>query len=344
MNLILGDIKQATNLKGRHFLKLLDFSQEEVNYLLRLSARLKSARKNGQEVAHLQGKVIALIFEKNSTRTRSAFEVGAFHQGAHTSYIGPTGSHIGYKETPADTARVLGSMYDAILYRGHGQEIVEALAAHAGVPVYNGLTDEFHPTQVLADFLTMSECCPKPLSQQTLAYLGDGANNTANSLIVGAALMGLDLRLACPPELRPEQSLVETCQALANESGGSISLYDCAQEAVKGADFLYTDVWLSMGQAEEEWERRVELLKPYRVDSQLMEATGHPQAKFLHCLPAYHNSGTPMGAKFYEEHGLLGIEVSEEVFESEASVVFQQSENRLHTIKALMVATLGDID
>jgi ornithine carbamoyltransferase len=331
----------STNpLHGRHLLTLLDYTTEEIHLLLDLSARLKQERKSGKEETRLQGKAIALIFEKDSTRTRCAFELGAAHQGAWSTYLGPKGTHIGTKESIADTARVLGGMFDAIQYRGFAQSVVEDLAEHAGVPVYNGLTDQFHPTQILADFLTMKQNCPKLLSQQTLVYLGDGANNMANSLMVGSAKMGIDFRLACPESLRPEADLIEKCREIAESSGGRITLSDDPAEAVKGADFLCTDVWLSMGQPKEEWAQRLELLMPYRVDSNLMRATGNPEAKFLHCLPAFHDRNTPSGQEFFETHGLTGIEVSDDVFESEHSVVFQESENRLHTIKALMVATL----
>ncbi len=330
----------AMSFRNRHFLKLLDYSPSEINDLLELSRRLKWAHKSGQEIPRLSGKAIALIFEKDSTRTRCAFEVAAIHQGAQVTFLGPSGTHIGKKETVADTARVLGRMYDAIQYRGYGQEKVEELARYAGVPVYNGLTDEFHPTQILADFLTMTEHCPKPLSEQSLVYLGDGANNMGNSLMVGAAKVGLDFRMACPEALRPDEALVETCQALAAESGAMLRFFDDPMEAVVGADFVYTDVWLSMGQPAEMWTERVKQLKPYRVTSELMTATGKASSKFLHCLPAFHNSETEVGAQIKEQFDLEGMEVSEEVFESSQSVVFDQAENRLHTIKAIMVATL----
>lgn len=326
--------------RNRHFLKLLDYSPAEISDLLELSRRLKWAHRSGQEIPRLTGKAIALIFEKDSTRTRCAFEVAAIHQGAQVTYLGPSGTHIGKKETVADTARVLGRMFDAIQYRGYGQEKVEELARFAGVPVYNGLTDEFHPTQILADFLTMTEHCHKPLSKQTLVYYGDGANNMGNSLMVGSAKMGLDFRMACPAELRPEEALVETCQALAAESGAQLGFFDDPVEAAMDADFVYTDVWLSMGEPAEKWAERVELLKPYRVTSEIMNATANPEAKFLHCLPAFHNSETEVGAKIKEQFGLEGMEVTEEVFESPQSVVFDQAENRLHTIKAIMVASL----
>lgn len=342
MNFLSPQLQSAASLKNRHFLTLLDFTKQEIEYLLNLSFELKRARGQGQERARLQGKVIALIFEKNSTRTRTAFEVAALHQGAHTTYLGPSGTHIGEKESTADTARVLGAMVDAIVYRGYGQSIVSTLAQYSGVPVFNALTDEFHPTQVLADLLTMLEHCDKPLDHQKLVYLGDGANNMAHSLMVAAAKLGLNLALACPPAYRPDPSLLETCLILAQESGAKITLYDDPAEAVEEADFLYTDVWLSMGQPESEWSERVERLMPYRVTQALMEQSGNPEVKFLHCLPAYHDRETEAGTRFFQEFGLLGVEVCHEVFESPASRVFSQSENRLHTIKSLLVATLGD--
>ena len=338
-----SDLKtQSRNFSGRHFITLRDFSSTEIQELLDLAAALKAARKNGTEVQRLQGKVIALTFEKDSTRTRCAFEVGALHQGAHTTYLGPSGTHIGGKETVPDTARVLGGMFDAIQYRGFAQETVEQLAEHAGVPVYNGLTDAYHPTQILADFLTMMECCEKPLNKQVLTFLGDGANNMANSLLIGSAKMGVDFRIASPKHLRPDPELVAYAEELAKESGAKILLTEDANEAVKGADFLYADVWLSMGQSADEWDDRVKSLMPFRIDSKLTLASGNPKVKFLHCLPAYHDEKTPLGAKFKAQTGLDGIEVSDDVFESPHSVVFQQSENRLHTIKAVMVATLGN--
>ena len=329
------------SFQQRHFLKLLDFSGAEIGELLELARHLKGARKSGQEVARLGGKTIALLFEKDSTRTRCAFEVAAAQQGAQVSYLGSAGSHFGKKETVADTARVLGRLYDAIAFRGFRQETVEELARYAGVPVYNALTDEFHPTQILADLLTMVEHHPGPLREQTLVYLGDGANNMGNSLLVGAAKLGLDFRMACPPELRPNPALVETCQTLAASSGARLSFHEDPIEAVKGADFLYTDVWVSMGEPAELWDQRIKLLTPYRVTAELMSATGKRDSKFLHCLPAFHDARTEVGAEIARRHGLEGIEVTDEVFESERSVVFDQAENRLHTIKALLVATLG---
>ncbi len=331
----------AYNLKNRHFLKLLDFTPDEINYLLRLSADLKAAKYAGTERPVLKGKNIALIFEKASTRTRCAFEVAAFDQGAHVTYLGPTGSHIGKKETMKDTARVLGRMYDAIEYRGFGQERVEELAAYAGVPVWNGLTDEFHPTQILADFLTMMEHSDKPLSQISFAYLGDARNNLGNSLLVGAAKMGMDIRLVAPSDLFPEESLVAKAREIAEETGARITLTDDPAEGVKGVDFVYTDVWVSMGEPEEVWAERIQKLLPYQVNGKLLEQTGNPQVKFMHCLPAFHNTDTEVGRKIYEKFGIEAMEVTDEVFESKASVVFDEAENRLHTIKAVMVATLG---
>jgi ornithine carbamoyltransferase len=328
--------------RQRHFLKLLDYSGSEIGQLLELSRHLKWARKSGQEVPRLAGKALALLFEKDSTRTRCAFEVAAIHQGAQVTYLGGAGgSHFGKKETVADTARVLGRMYDAIAFRGFGQEMVEELARHAGVPVYNALTDEFHPTQILADFLTMIENSPKPLPEQTLVYLGDGANNMGNSLMVGAAKLGLDFRMACPKALRPDETLIETCQMLGAESGARLSFHDDPFEAVEGADFLYTDVWVSMGQPEDLWKERIEQLKPFRVTMELLAATGKRHSKFMHCLPAFHNSSTEVGAAIAERYGLDGVEVTDEVFESDQSIVFEQAENRLHTIKAILVATLA---
>jgi len=331
----------AFNLRNRNFIKLLDFTPEEITYLLRLAADLKAAKYAGIETQRLKGKNIALIFEKASTRTRSAFEVAAFDQGAHVSYIGPSGSHIGYKESMKDTARVLGRMYDAIEYRGFSQEDVDILAEYAGVPIWNGLTDEFHPTQILADFLTMQEHSHKPLSQIAFCFLGDSGNNMGNSLMIGAAKLGMDVRLAGPRSCWPDQEMIETAQAIAQETGAKITLTEDAQVAVRGCDFLYTDVWVSMGQPAELWNQRIQQMLPYQVNSSLMRATGNPQVKFMHCLPAFHNTDTQVGKDIYEKHGLEALEVTEEVFESKASIVFDEAENRLHTIKAVMVATLG---
>ncbi len=330
----------AFNLKNRNFLKLLDFTPKEINFLLKLSADLKAAKYGGYETQMMKGKNIALIFEKSSTRTRCAFEVAAHDQGANVTYLGPSGSQIGHKETMKDTARVLGRMYDGIEYRGFGQDIVEELAANAGVPVWNGLTNEFHPTQILADFLTMQEHSNKPLNEITFTYLGDARNNMGNSLMVGAAKLGMDIRLAAPKQVQPEDELVAKCKEIAKETGAKITVTEDVAEAVKGSDFLYTDVWVSMGEPEEVWKERIELLKPYQVNKKTMELTGNPNVKFMHCLPAFHNTDTTVGKDIYEKFGLEAMEVTEEVFESTASIVFDEAENRLHTIKAVMVATL----
>ena len=329
------------NLKNRNFLKLLDFTPAEINYLLDLSLELKKAKKAGTEQPKLKGKNIALIFEKASTRTRCAFEVAAFDQGANVTYLGPSGSQIGQKESMKDTARVLGRMYDGIEYRGYGQEIVEELAKYAGVPVWNGLTNEFHPTQILADFLTMKEHCDKPLSQIKFCYLGDARNNMGNSLMVGAAKLGMDFRAAAPRQCHPSEVLVEQCRQIAGESGAKIMITENVQEAVRDCDFLYTDVWVSMGEPDEVWAERIELLKPFQVNEEVVKLTGNPNVKFLHCLPAFHNRDTKVGEEIFQKFGLEAMEVTEEVFESKASVVFDQAENRLHTIKAVMVATLA---
>jgi ornithine carbamoyltransferase len=331
----------AYNLKNRSFLKLLDFTPAEIRYLLNLSVSLKAAKYSGTEQPLLKGKNIALIFEKTSTRTRCAFEVAAFDQGAHVTYLGPSGSQIGHKESMKDTARVLGRMYDGIEYRGFGQDIVEELARYAGVPVWNGLTNEFHPTQVLADILTMMEYSSKPLEQISFCYLGDAKNNVGNSLMVGAAKMGMDFRAAAPRECQPDKNLVDTCRNIAKETGARITVTDDVKSAVTGTDFLYTDVWVSMGEPDSVWESRIKLLKPYQVNRQVIEWTGNPKVKFLHCLPAFHNRETKVGEQIYQKYGLESMEVTEDVFESDHSVVFDQSENRMHTIKAVMVATLG---
>lgn len=327
----------------KHFLKLLDFTPAEITTLLKMAARLKTDKKNGIEIQHLAGKNIALIFEKDSTRTRCSFEVAAFDQGARVTYLGPSGSQIGHKESIKDTARVLGRMYDGIQYRGHGQEIVETLARYAGVPVWNGLTNEFHPTQLLADLLTMQEHLPgKAFNEMTLVYAGDARNNMGNSMLEAAALTGLDLRLVAPAACWPEASLVAECQALAQKNDGNITLTDDIAAGVKGADFIYTDVWVSMGEAKEKWAERIALLRAYQVNSEMMALTGNPQVKFLHCLPAFHDDQTTLGQQMAAEYGLHGgMEVTDEVFESAASIVFDQAENRMHTIKAVMVATLS---
>jgi ornithine carbamoyltransferase len=331
----------AFNLRNRSFLKLLDFTPQEIRFLLDLSADLKKAKYGGYEQPRLVGKNIVLIFEKASTRTRCAFETAAYDQGAHVTYLGPTGSQLGTKESMKDTARVLGRMYDGIEYRGFGQERVEELARYAGVPVWNGLTDEFHPTQILADLLTMMEHSDKPLSQVRFAYLGDARNNMGNSLLVGAAKMGMDFRAVAPESVQPNADLVATAREIAKETGAKISLTDNVVEGVKGCDFLVTDVWVSMGEPESVWAERVELLKPYQVTAGVMEGTGNPAVKFMHCLPAFHNRETAVGEEVFRKFGLDGMEVTEEVFESEASIVFDEAENRLHTNKAVMVATLG---
>lgn len=332
----------AFNLRNRNFLKLLDFTPKEIYFLLDLSAELKRAKYAGTEQKTLQGKNIALIFEKSSTRTRCAFEVAAFDQGAQVSYIGPSGSQIGHKESMKDTARVLGRMYDGIQYRGFGQEIVEVLGKYAGVPVWNGLTDEFHPTQILADLLTMQEHGRgKQLHEMKFAYLGDARNNMGNSLMVGAAKMGMDIRLVAPKAYWPNDTLVATCQEIAKQTGAKITLTEDVHEGVKGCDFLYTDVWVSMGEAADAWDERVALMKPYQVNMDVIKATGNPQVKFMHCLPAFHDDQTKVGQEIAAKYGMQGLEVTEEVFESEYSIVFDEAENRLHTIKAVMVATLG---
>ena len=329
------------NLKNRNFLKLLDFNAEEIHYLIHLATKLKKAKASGLEEQMLSGKNIALIFEKTSTRTRCAFEVAAFDQGAHATYLGPTGSQIGHKESIKDTARVLGRMYDGIEYRGYGQNIVEELAKYAGVPVWNGLTDEFHPTQVLADFLTMKEHSPKPLSEIKFCYLGDARNNMGNSLMVGAAKLGMDFRAAAPVSCQPTEQLQQICRDIADKTGARLLITDNLAEAVKDCDFLYTDIWVSMGEPESAWAERIKLLLPYQVNKKAMELTGNPNVKFLHCLPAFHNRETKIGEELYQKFGIDELEVTNEVFESEASIVFDQAENRMHTIKAVMVATIG---
>lgn len=334
----------AFNLRNRNFLKLLDFTPKEIDFLLSLSRDLKRAKYAGCEKKSLVGKNIALIFEKSSTRTRCAFEVAAFDQGAQVSYLGPSGSQIGHKESMKDTARVLGRMYDGIEYRGFGQAIVEELGEHAGVPVWNGLTDEFHPTQILADFLTMQEYSQdKPLNEVSFAYLGDARNNMGNSLMVGAAKMGMDIRLVAPKAFWPEESLVETCQTIAQSTGAKITLTENVAEGVQGCDFLYTDVWVSMGEAADAWDKRVALMTPYQINMDVIRATNNPNVKFMHCLPAFHNDETTVGKQVAEKYSMKGLEVTEDVFESDYSIVFDQAENRMHTIKAVMVATLGDI-
>ena len=332
----------AFNLRHRNFLKELDFTKEEFVFLLKLSADLKAAKYGGYEQPRLQGKNIALIFEKTSTRTRCAFEVAAYDQGARVTYLGPEGSQIGHKESMKDTARVLGRMYDGIEYRGYAQETVETLGKYAGVPVWNGLTDEFHPTQLLADILTMTEHSPKHLEEIAYCYSGDSRNNMGNSLMVTGCLLGMDVRICGPKALWPDESLVAKSRELAAASGARFTLTDDVAAAVKGVDYLYTDVWVSMGEPKEVWDERVKLLKPYQVNADMVKKTGNPKVKFMHCLPAFHNRETKVGQDIYEKTGLDGLEVTEEVFESERSIVFAQAENRMHTIKAVMVATLGD--
>ena len=330
------------NLRNRNFLTLLDFSQKEMEFLLNLSEDLKRAKYAGIEKQTLKGKNIALIFEKDSTRTRCAFEVAAYDQGAHVTYLGPTGSQMGKKETAADTARVLGGMYDGIEYRGFSQRTVEILAKEAGVPVWNGLTDEDHPTQVLADFLTAKEVLKKPYNEINFTYVGDGRNNVANALMQGAAIMGMTFHLVCPKELNPTDELLNRCNDIADKNGGEILITDDIDEGVKGSDVIYTDVWVSMGEPDEVWEKRIKLLEPYRVTKELMKKTGNPDTIFEHCLPSFHDTETKIGKQIQEKYGLNEMEVTNEVFESEQSVVFQEAENRAHTIKAVMVATLGE--
>ena len=331
----------AFNLRNRNFLKLLDFTPAEIKYLLKLSADLKAAKYAGTEQPTLTGKNIVLLFEKDSTRTRCAFEVAALDQGAHVTYLGPAGSQMGKKESMKDTARVLGRMYDGIEYRGYAQEIVETLGAYAGVPVWNGLTTEFHPTQILADFLTMMEHSDKPLHQVSFAYLGDAKNNMGNSLMVGAAKMGMDFRAVAPKQCWPEEALVAKCREIAKETGATITLTENVAEGVKGVDFLYTDVWVSMGEPAAVWEERIKLLTPYQINMNVVKATQNPNVKFMHCLPAFHNLETEVGRDIHAKFGLEAMEVTEDVFESPMSIVFDEAENRLHTIKAVMVATLG---
>ncbi|MFP8884221.1 MULTISPECIES: ornithine carbamoyltransferase [Streptomyces] len=331
----------AIDLTGRHFLKELDFTPEEFRHLIELAAELKAARRAGTEEQRLRGRGIALIFEKTSTRTRCAFETAAAQQGAHTTYLDPSGSQIGHKESVRDTARVLGRMYDAIEYRGSGQDAVEELAAHAGVPVYNGLTDDWHPTQMLADVLTMTEHCDKPLTRTAYAYLGDARNNMGNSYLVTGALLGMDVRIAAPRSLWPEEPVVAAARSLARTTGARVTLTEKVEEGVAGADFVATDVWVSMGESKEVWEERIELLRPYAVTMDVLRATGNPRVRFLHCLPAFHDLGTAVGREIHQRYGLESLEVTDEVFESEHSVVFDEAENRMHTIKAVMVATLA---
>jgi ornithine carbamoyltransferase len=330
------------NLRGRSVLTLDDFTPQEIRYLLQLSVDLKTAKRGGFEQQHLKGKNIALIFEKDSTRTRTGFEVAAYDQGAHVTFLGPGGSHIGHKESMKDSARVLGRVYDAIEYRGFGQKTAEELAAYAGVPVYNGLTDEAHPTQILADFMTMREFTHKHLSDLAVTFLGDGRDNVALSLAIGAAKVGIDMRIAAPKALWPDRAFVDHVAGIAAQNGGKFRLFQDPREAVAGADFLYTDVWVSMGEPDSIWAERIKLLTPYRVTAEIMDATGNNYAKFMHCLPAFHNTETEVGADIQKKYGIDCMEVTEEVFESPASIVFDEAENRMHTIKAILVATLGN--
>lgn len=329
------------NLRGRSFIKLLDFTPDEIRHLLQLAASLKMAKAGGYEQQMLQGKNIALIFEKDSTRTRSGFEVAAYDQGAHVTYLGPSGSHIGHKETMKDTARVLGRFYDGIEYRGFGQKDAEVLAEFSGVPVFNGLTDDFHPTQILADLMTMREFTHKHLSDIAFCFMGDAGNNMGSSLMVGAALIGMDIRLCGPQSCWPDADLVTRCRTIAESTGARITLTEKHAEGLEGADFVYTDVWVSMGEPDEVWEERIALLSPYQVNTKIMEMTGNPYANFLHCLPAFHNRDTEVGEETFQKFGLDCMEVTDAVFESPASVVFDQAENRMHTIKAVLVATMG---
>jgi ornithine carbamoyltransferase len=331
----------AFNLKNRSLLSLRDYTPREIGFLLKLAADLKTAKYAGTEVPRLRGKDIALIFEKDSTRTRVGFEVAAYDQGARVTYLGPTGSHIGHKESVRDTARVLGRIYDAIEYRGFGQEIVDELAKYAGVPVYNGLTDQFHPTQILADFLTMQEHVEKPLHQVAFVFVGDVANNMGDSLLIGGAKLGMDVRLCAPKGLWPAEDIQAEAQQVAAETGARIMITEGVDRAIKGVDFVYTDVWLSMGEPKEKWAERIGLLSPYQVNAAMMAGTGNPRARFMHCLPAFHNAETAVGAEIKAAFGISEMEVTDEVFESPASIVFDQAENRLHTIKAVLVATLG---
>lgn len=330
------------NLRNRNFLTLLDFTTQEVEFLLNLSEDLKRAKYAGIEQQKLVGKNIALIFEKDSTRTRCAFEVAAYDQGAHVTYLGPTGSQMGKKETAKDTARVLGGMYDGIEYRGFSQETVEILAEYAGVPVWNGLTDADHPTQVLADFLTAKECLKKPYQEINFTYVGDGRNNVANALMMGAAIVGMTFHLVCPKELQPEKELLSKCLEIAKKTGAIIEVTDDIEQGVLNSDVLYTDVWVSMGEPDEVWKERIALLEPYRVTQEMIEMTKNPNVIFEHCLPSFHNIDTTVGKEIFDKYGLKEMEVTDEVFEGPHSVVFQEAENRMHTIKAVMVATLGD--
>jgi ornithine carbamoyltransferase len=330
------------DLRGRSLVKEIDFSAEEFLYLVDLGGRLRADKRAGRRVRRLAGRSIALIFEKTSTRTRAAFEVATHDEGGAVTYIGPQDSQLGRKESMKDTARVLGRMFDGIEYRGDAQEKVETLAAFAGVPVWNGLTDEWHPTQMLADILTMQDHAAKPVTEVTYCYLGDGRNNTANSLLVTGCLLGMDVRICAPAALQPAPGVQAIASGLAASSGARMAVTDDLAAAVAGADYLYTDVWLSMGEPPGEWDARIAALLPYQVNAETMTATGNPGVKFMHCLPALHNTETEIGQQIFDKRGLTALEVTEEVFESPASIVFDQAENRLHTIKAAMVATIGE--
>lgn len=330
------------NLRNRSFLTLMDFTPREIEYMLDLAADLKQAKYTGNEGKKLAGKNIALIFEKSSTRTRCSFEIGAKDEGAHVTYLGPSGSHIGHKESVKDTARVLGGMFDGIEYRGFSQRNVEILAKYSGVPVWNGLTDEDHPTQVLADFLTAKEVLKKNYSDISYAFVGDGQDNVSNALMMGAAKMGMSYHVVCPKELEPDPALLKKVQAVADKTGAEIKVFNDVKEGVKGADVIYADVWVSMGEPDDIWEKRIKLLKPYQVNADVMKATGKKSTIFEHCLPAFHNTETEVGKQIAEKFGINEMEVTDEVFESDQSVVFREAENRMHTIKAVMVATLGE--
>jgi ornithine carbamoyltransferase len=329
-------------MHGRSFLKELDFTPEELRSLIDLSAELKAARKAGREEKRMRGKNIALVFEKTSTRTRCAFEVAAYDQGAHVTYLGPDSSQIGYKESIRDTARVLGRMFDAIEYRGFGQEVVEELAEFAGVPVYNGLSDEFHPTQMLADMLTMSEHSNKPLDKIAFCYIGDAQFNTGNSLMITGCKLGMDVRICAPEPLQPDKKVIAIAESIAAETGASLTVSSDPDVCVRGVGFICTDVWLSMGEDKSLWKDRIMLLKPYQVNAELINKTGNPNVLFMHCLPAFHDRRTKVGEEIFREFGLEAVEVTDEVFESKRSIVFDEAENRLHTIKAVMVATIGN--
>ena len=328
-------------LHGRSFLKELDFTPAELRSLIDLSAELKAQRKAVNEPKFMQGRNVALVFEKTSTRTRCAFEVAAYDQGAHVTYLGPDSSQIGHKESIRDTARVLGRMYDAIEYRGFGQDVVEEMADFAGVPVYNGLSSEFHPTQMLADMLTMREHSQKPLHQIAFCYIGDAQYNTGNSLMITGCKLGMDVRICAPKQLQPDQKMIDTARRIAGETGASLTVDSDPEKCVRGVGFICTDVWVSMGEDKSVWKERIELLKPYQVNADLIQMTGNPNVKFMHCLPAFHDRRTKVGEEIFQEFGLDALEVTDDVFESDRSIVFDEAENRLHTIKAVMVATIG---